>query len=54
MRFGFLQSKIGLITLLKNYKVTLNNKTETPLVMDKKTFITACKTGIWLNVSKLD
>ncbi|KAH0822299.1 hypothetical protein MTP99_012687 [Tenebrio molitor] len=54
LRFGMLQSKIGLTALLSKYRVTLSNKTKTPLAMDTKSFITTCDTGIWLNVAKLD
>ncbi|KAJ8953113.1 hypothetical protein NQ318_013457 [Aromia moschata] len=35
MRLGKMQAKVGLITLLKNYHITLNRKTQLPLVYKK-------------------
>jgi cytochrome P450 family 6 len=49
-----LQSKVGLTTLLKNYKIKLSNKTQFPVTLDKKSFITTAKGGIWLDVEKLN
>nr|AGI03845.1 cytochrome P450 6BQ9 [Tribolium castaneum] len=54
MRFGMMQSKVGLATILKNYKIKLNNKTEFPIKVDPKNFITTAKGGVWLDVEKLD
>ncbi|XP_044255034.1 cytochrome P450 6A1-like [Tribolium madens] len=54
LRFGMLQSKVGLTVLLKNYKIKLSNKTELPIKLDPKSFITTAKGGIWLDVEKLD
>ncbi|XP_049825477.1 cytochrome P450 6a8-like [Aethina tumida] len=53
LRFGTLQAKIGLITLLKNYKVSLNNETPNPIKFDTKSFgVLAVDGNIWLNVEK--
>lgn len=49
-----LQSKVGLTTVLRNYKIQLNEKTKTPLEMDKKAFVSSPEGGVWLNVEKLD
>ncbi|XP_015834511.1 probable cytochrome P450 6a20 [Tribolium castaneum] len=54
LRFGMLQAKVGLATLLGNYKVTLSQKTQTPLEMDCKAFITTTKEGIWLDFTRLN
>ncbi|XP_060537003.1 probable cytochrome P450 6a23 isoform X2 [Cylas formicarius] len=40
LRFGMLQSKIGLVGLLRDYSFTLNENTPTPLVYQCGTFIT--------------
>ncbi|EFA02820.1 cytochrome P450 6BQ6 [Tribolium castaneum] len=53
LRFGMLQSKVGLAALLKNYKITLNSKTKMPIEMEKSSFITSVNGGVWLNVEKL-
>ncbi|XP_068907405.1 probable cytochrome P450 6a14 [Tenebrio molitor] len=53
LRFGMLQSKVGLTALLKNYKIKLSNKTHQPLQMDKQAFISSVEGGVWLDVEKL-
>ncbi|RZB40849.1 p450 domain containing protein, partial [Asbolus verrucosus] len=53
LRFGMLQSKVGLTTLLKNYKITLSKKTKVPLRLDKNVFVTTAEGGIWLDVKKI-
>ncbi|XP_050514503.1 cytochrome P450 6a2-like [Diabrotica virgifera virgifera] len=52
MRFGKVQSKCGLITILKDYRVTLNEKTQTPIKLTPS-FITGVQGGLWLNFEKL-
>lgn len=52
MRFGLMQTKVGLGILLNNYKFTLNEKTVSPLVMDPVGFVLASKDGVWLNAEK--
>nr|AKZ17694.1 cytochrome P450 monooxygenase CYP6BQ35 [Tenebrio molitor] len=54
LRFGMLQSKVGLTTLLKNYKIKVSNRTKVPLTMEKNSFITTAEGGIWLDVEKLN
>jgi cytochrome P450 family 6 len=49
-----LQSKVGLTTLLKNYKIKVSNRTKVPLTMEKNSFITTAEGGIWLDVEKLN
>nr|QZM07463.1 cytochrome P450 monooxygenase CYP6SZ1 [Lasioderma serricorne] len=53
MRFGIMQTKIGLIGLLRNHKYTLNSKTLTPLTFDAKRPLLSPVGGIWLNVEKV-
>ncbi|KAI2474212.1 hypothetical protein C4B38_000280 [Diabrotica virgifera virgifera] len=52
MRFGKVQSKCGLITILKDYRVTLNEKTQTPIKLTPS-FITGVQGGLWLNFETL-
>jgi cytochrome P450 family 6 len=54
LRFGMLQSKVGLTTLLKNYKIKLSNRTKLPLTLETNSFITTAEGGIWLDVEKLN
>ncbi|XP_056643078.1 probable cytochrome P450 6a14 [Diorhabda sublineata] len=52
LRFGKLQAKVGLCSVLKNYKVTLNEKTQLPIKYDIG-FIASVKGGAWLNLEKI-
>jgi cytochrome P450 family 6 len=52
MRFGLLQTKVGLTVLLSNYEFGVCEKTKQPLELHPKSFITTAKGGIWLKMSK--
>nr|AGJ51945.1 cytochrome P450 CYP6BQ22 [Dastarcus helophoroides] len=54
LRFGMMQTKVGLSVLLKNYEFTVSSKTRLPLVMDPRSFILSTKGGIWLNCQKIE
>jgi cytochrome P450 family 6 len=54
LRFGMLQSKVGLTVLLKNFKIKLSKRTKLPLQLDKAAFVTSAEGGIWLDVEKLE
>lgn len=53
MRFGILQSKVGLISLLRDYRVSLHERTPVPLEMLKTNFILTPKDGVWVKLEKL-
>nr|AJF11711.1 cytochrome P450 monooxygenase 6b [Rhyzopertha dominica] len=53
LRFGKMQTKVGLATLLRNFRFTLNPKTNDPLVMDPAHFLLSAKDGVWLDVEKI-
>jgi Cytochrome P450. len=50
MRFGLLQTKVGLVNLLSRYEFNVCSKTTIPMVKDPKQFITTSKEGIWLQI----
>ncbi|KYB24705.1 cytochrome P450 6BK2 [Tribolium castaneum] len=52
-RFGLMQTKVGLISLLRNYKFTVNNMTREPLRMQVDSFVLAAEGEIWLDAHKL-
>lgn len=52
-RFGKMQVKLGLITLLSKYRVECCPRTEIPIILDKKNFLIATKNGIYLNIKTL-
>lgn len=53
MRFGLMQSKVGLAILLKNYKFTLNEKTSIPIKFNPAIFIPNVEGGVWVNAEKI-
>lgn len=53
MRFGLMQTKVGLVTILKNYLVKLNPKTQTPIKMSPNSGIPSVAGGLWLDIEKI-
>ncbi|XP_067005237.2 probable cytochrome P450 6a13 [Anabrus simplex] len=54
MRFGLLQAKLGLATLLRDFQFTPCKRTAIPLRYDPKSIVTASKDGIYLKISPRD
>lgn len=50
LRFGMLQTKIGLAMMIKNYVFEMNEKTEIPLNVIKNNFIVIPGSGLYVNV----
>ncbi|XP_071567381.1 cytochrome P450 6A1-like [Temnothorax nylanderi] len=53
-RFAVYQSKVGLVKILRNYKVETCEKTPIPYVNDPKAFILAPKGGLHLKITKIN
>ncbi|RZC35131.1 p450 domain containing protein [Asbolus verrucosus] len=53
LRFGLMQSKVGLVSLLKKYKFTLNTKTKQPMTFRVHSFFLAADGDVWLDAEKL-
>ncbi|KAK4879825.1 hypothetical protein RN001_007971 [Aquatica leii] len=53
LRFGMMETKIGLTTLLKSYRFSVNKNTKTPLVWDRFSFTLSSETPIWLDIKKI-
>lgn len=51
-RFGLLQTKLGLATLLRKYRFEVCEKTPIPAVLDPRAFITTLKGGVWLQIKE--
>lgn len=53
MRFGLMQTKVGLITLLRNFKISLNKKTKTPLVLSKRGVLISFEGKVLFDLQKV-
>ncbi|XP_062562557.1 cytochrome P450 6a8-like [Armigeres subalbatus] len=53
MRFGVMQTKIGLITLLRNFRFSPSSKTPERLVFEVKSFVLSPKGGNYLKFDKI-
>uniref|UniRef100_A0A1I8NNF1 Cytochrome P450 n=1 Tax=Stomoxys calcitrans TaxID=35570 RepID=A0A1I8NNF1_STOCA len=53
MRFGKMQTLVGLAVLLKNFKFSTCERTPIPMKYDKKSFLVSSESGIYLKVEKL-
>ncbi|XP_069687416.1 probable cytochrome P450 6a14 [Periplaneta americana] len=52
LRFGLLQTKMGLVCLLANYQFNVCEKTQIPLKFDPRQIILTATEGTWLKISK--
>ncbi|KYB28570.1 probable cytochrome P450 6a14 [Tribolium castaneum] len=53
LRFGLMQTKVGLATLLQNYNFWVAGRTQEPLKYKVASFILAAEGEIWLDAEKL-
>nr|CAH7728527.1 unnamed protein product [Callosobruchus chinensis] len=53
MRLGLIEAKVGLAAIISKFKVTLNKKTESPMVYAVDSLVTSARGGIWLDVHKI-
>ncbi|XP_073846685.1 probable cytochrome P450 6a21 [Musca autumnalis] len=53
MRFGIMQTRVGMAYLLRNFKFSVCEETEVPLQWSKTSFVLCSKNGIFLKVDKL-
>jgi cytochrome P450 family 6 len=52
MRFGLMQTKVGLVSLLSKYQFSVSTKTPVPLVFDRKSIVLSPVGGMWLQIKK--
>ena len=52
MRFGLMQTKVGLVSLLSKYEISVGENTPVPLKIDTKSFILAPLGGMWLKIKR--
>ncbi|XP_043249709.1 cytochrome P450 6k1-like [Colletes gigas] len=53
LRLGLMQSKLGIVQIIKDYEVSPCEKTVIPLVLDPRGLTTIAKGGIYLNIRKI-
>ncbi|XP_043662809.1 probable cytochrome P450 6a14 [Drosophila teissieri] len=53
LRFGKIQAKIGLVSLIRRFKFSVSNRTEVPLILSKKNFLLGTDNGIYLKVESI-
>lgn len=53
LRFGMMQSRIGLVTLLKNFEFSLSSTTVQPLTFISNSFVLIPEGGVFLKLKKL-
>lgn len=53
LRFGMMQAKLGLASLLREFKFNLSDKMEKTLTFRKDSFILTTTTGLHLNVEQI-
>ena len=52
MRFGLMQNKMGMVSLLSKNQLSVTKKTPIPLAFDPKSFILSPLGGMWLQIRK--
>ncbi|GJQ82003.1 hypothetical protein Trydic_g6882 [Trypoxylus dichotomus] len=53
-RFGLMQAKVGLSSLIANFKFKLNPRTEMPLKLDPRNFLTTALGGLWMDIERIN
>lgn len=53
-RFGLMQIKVGLTSVIKNYQVSVNKKMKTPIRYASNAFVTSVEGGVWLTVHEIN
>lgn len=53
IRFGMLQTKLGLAFLLQNLRFKISSKTQIPIKIDNVSLLLLPEGGVWLNVCRV-
>ncbi|RZC38786.1 p450 domain containing protein, partial [Asbolus verrucosus] len=53
MRFGLMQAKVGLTSMIRNFQFTVSRKTKEPLKMQVNSVILAAEGDVWLDAQKI-
>ncbi|CAG9806372.1 unnamed protein product [Chironomus riparius] len=52
-RFAVIQVKAAVVEIIRNFEMSVNEKTQRPLIIDTSTFLNAKKGGLWLNIQPI-
>jgi cytochrome P450 family 6 len=50
MRFGLMQTKVGVVSVLSKYDVRASEETPRPMVLDKRGILLSPKGNLWLKL----
>lgn len=53
LRFGMMQARVGLVTLLRHFEFTTCSKSIIPLVFSKRNVVLSPEGGLWLSVKHI-
>ncbi|KAF5284240.1 hypothetical protein FQR65_LT00240 [Abscondita terminalis] len=53
MRFAIMQTKVALVEVLRNFKVTLSDRTVAPITLNPRGFLLNTKENVWMDVEKI-
>lgn len=53
LRFAIISAKMAMVTLLKNFKFSICDKTNDPIKIDKRTFLLKAEGGLWVRLEKI-
>lgn len=53
LRFGLMQTRVALAYLLYNFRFSVCERTEIPLVLDKSSVLLSAKNGVYLKVEQI-
>lgn len=48
-----MQTKMGLVSVLRNHRIKLNPKTQTPMKLDPKSNTPSIAGGLWLDIEEI-
>lgn len=53
LRFAMYSAKLSMVTLLKNFKFSVCEKTEDPIQFEKRGFLLKAEKGLWVRIDSL-
>lgn len=54
MRFALAQTKAAMVEIVNNFQISVNKKTQRPLIIDPKEFLNIKTGGLWLDLKSIE